>query len=79
MKLTKNSTGQACFIDHSKAFDTINQILQQKLEAYGNETFRILPSKSIGICHINDKSPSEKAIECGIPQGSVLGPYLFLL
>ena len=68
-----------------KAIDTVNNgILLNKLEHYGfrgitNDWFSsCLNNRTQTIelkCHISNKA----AITCGVPQGSVLGPLLFLL
>ena len=84
MKLTTKSTGQACFIDLIRAFDTINyKISPKKLEAYGfrckfMKLFENYLQNRLQNINIIDKSSSEKAIECGLPQGSVFGSFLFL-
>ena len=84
-EIDKKSTGQACFIDLSKAFDTIDhKILLKKLEAYGfrGKVLKLLENylqNRLQYININGMSSSEKSIKCGIPQGSVLGPFLFLL
>ena len=73
------------FIDFSKAFDTVNHsILLKKLELYG---FRGVPlqlirnylSNRFQITRIKDSFSSKKQIKTGVPQGSHLGPLLFLL
>ena len=78
------------FIDLKKAFDTVNyEILLAKLENYGirnNELlwFRNYLTNRQQYVHISNISGSSNVkscmlnCECGIPQGSCLGPLLFL-
>ena len=73
------------FLDLSKAFDTVNhRILTQKLECYGihgivNDWFKSYLSNRKEFVTIGGINSAEENLFCGVPQGSVLGPLLFLL
>jgi hypothetical protein len=73
------------FCDLSKAFDCVNHsILVKKLEHYGvrsNEKkfFESYLSNKKQTTEINNTRSSCKNIKFGVPQGSILGPLLFLV
>ena len=78
-------TNAILFIDLKKAFDTIDhEILLSKLELYGFKgvslnLFRDYLSDRTQVTVINNINSETSFISCGVPQGSILGPLLFLL
>ena len=74
-----------CFLDISKCFDTIDHsILLNKLNRYGirdNECkwFLSYLSDRKQVVYFNNELSAEEDISIGVPQGSTLGPLLFLI
>ena len=70
------------FIDLKKAFDTVDHnIVLDKLHFYGliNQWFSLYLNDRTQTTQIADHISNKASISFGIPQGSVLGPLLFLL
>ena len=73
------------FMDLSKAFDVINhKILETKLYHYGFrgkflEFLLSFVKDRKYFVHINGQNSETKTVNIGVPQGSTLGPLLFLL
>ena len=67
----KNVNG-VIFLDLRKAFDTVNhEILLKKLEYFGFDY--------TAIAFFHSYLSNRKQQSCGVPQGTILGPLLFLM
>ena len=73
------------YLDFSKAFDIVNHdIVLQKLSMYGVQDIALewfwdyLANRSQYVTYNAMKSTKED-ITCGVSQGSILGPLLFLI
>ena len=83
--LDKGDIVISVFLDLKKAFDTVDHIiLLKKLYAYGIRGHIIkwfesyLYDRSQYIIYNNEYSETHP-IKCGVPQGSILGPLLFII
>ena len=79
------STLAALYIDFQKAFDKVNhEMLLEKIHGIGihGNALKLLESYIIGRrqrVKVGSATSAELAIHSGVPQGSVLGPLLFIV
>jgi hypothetical protein len=84
-KMDDNEVPLNIYLDLSKAFDTLDhEILLAKLDYYGirGDAFLLmqnyLTNRKQYVC-FNDANSQYSNINTGVPQGSILGPLLFLI
>lgn len=83
--IDKKENACCILLDFAKAFDTVNHnILISKLEHYGIggtqlNCFRSYLNNRKQCVQIGQTISSLQTVQCGVPQGSILGPLLFLM
>ena len=84
-ELDKSNTPIAIFIDISKAFDCLNyDILIEQLQYNGIQDIALKWFKSYLMCRkqfvvLDNNKSNILNINTGVPQGSILGPLLFII
>ena len=85
LNLDKKLYSCGVFVDLEKAFDTVNHnILLKKFDYYGirgnaNDWLSSYLSNRTQFVVLDDSKSEPKSVMCGVPQGSILGPLLFLI
>ena len=85
LNIDRGFVNAVVFLDLKKAFDTVDRdILLRKLQYYGIRRtslkwFASYLDNRTQICDINCCKSTPKLLSCGVPQGTILGPLLFLL
>ena len=81
----QNTVTKCTFVDLQKAFDTVDhEVLLNKCASYGlrGHVLKILESylkDRYQFTTIGENESKDRLVSCGVPQGSILGPLLFIL
>ena len=85
MNINNSKLNSVIFLDIKKAFGTVDhKILFLKLSCCGikDNSLKLIESylkDRIQCCSVNGHLSSLERIECGVPQGNIMGPLLFLI
>ena len=85
MNVDSGKLNSVVFLDIKKAFDTVDhKILLQKLSCYGikGNSQKLIESclqGRIQCCSVNGHVSTMEHIMCGVLQGSIIGPLLFII
>ena len=83
--IDRGKVNAVVFLDLKKAFDTVDHgILLSKLKKYGlhgnaYNWFQSYLENRAMVCSINGTLSTSSLLTCGVPQGTILGPLLFLI
>ena len=83
--LDRGDVNAVVFLDLKKAFDTVDHdVLLAKLSLYGiresaYDWFKSYLKNRIQKCVVNGSLSKVCSPGCGVPQGTILGPLLFLI
>ena len=84
-KIDRGNVNAVVFLDLKKAFDTVDHdILLSKMNLYGIQGialdwFRSYLTNRTQRCLVNGSLSRICSLKCGVPQGTILGPLLFLI
>lgn len=85
INMDRGSLNGVIFLDLKKAFDCVDHsILLTKLYNYGIrgytlDWFQSYLTNRVQMCKVDQAISNKRIIKCGVPQGSNLGPLLFLI
>ena len=85
VNIDRGGINTTVLLDMKKAFDTNDhEILLTKLDYYGIKNdelhfFKSYPNRRQESCKANNHTSRSKEIKSGVPQGSILGPLLFIV